>query len=154
MNAVRASDLPEQSALHGLRGPGDFLDCYSVAAKMTPRRAAEIITDFPGWARFLLFLRWCVTAPFGLKNEVRAAVDKIGPFPVIAETGTEILAGFDDRHLNFAVSVLTEPGMVYLATWVRPHNLAGRAYLAAIMPFHISIARDALARVAAASATT
>ncbi|MCG8696347.1 MAG: DUF2867 domain-containing protein [Minwuiales bacterium] len=36
---------------------------------------------------------------------------------------------------------------VFLATRVHPHNIAGRLYLRTILPFHILIARDALARV-------
>ena len=62
----------------------------------------------------------------------------------------EVVAGFDDKHLNFRVSVFSEEGHVHLATWVHPHGLAGRIYLSLILPFHILIARDALARVARA----
>ena len=75
------------------------------------------------------------------------APDKIGEFPVESETGSEIVAGFNDRHLDFRVSVMSSDGAVSLATWVRRHNLGGRLYLALIMPFHVAIARDALARV-------
>jgi hypothetical protein len=38
---------------------------------------------------------------------------------------------------------------VFLATWVHPHNIGGRVYLTTILPFHILIARNALARVGA-----
>ena len=76
----------------------------------------------------------------------------MGPFPVESETETELIAGFNDKHLDFRVSVRSEGGLVSLATWVHPHNIGGRIYLAAIMPFHILIARDALARVARSSA--
>ena len=146
--AVTEVSLPPESALHARVGPGDFLDCYSVAAAVPTRRAAEIITDFPGWARFLLQIRRLVTAPFGLSQDGPAAADKVGPFPVEQDTETEMIAGFDDKHLDFRVSVLSRDGQVSLATWVHPHNIGGRLYLAAIMPFHILIARDALARVA------
>lgn len=147
---VTTTDLPETSALHGLREARDFLDCYSVASDMPARQAAEVITDFPGWARFLLIIRRMVTAPFGLDNDGPDVADKVGIFPVESETPTEVIAGFDDRHLNFRVSVLSQNGQVSLATWVAPHNIGGRIYLAAIMPFHIAIARNALARVRAA----
>lgn len=148
---VIATELPQSSRLHGMVGPGDFLDCYAVAADVSPRRAAEIVVDFPGWARVLLRLRRVVTAPFGLSNDGPEADDKLGPFPVLYEDAGEIVAGFDDRHLNFRVSVLSQNGRVHLATWVHPHNVAGRIYLAAIMPLHIAIARNALARVARAA---
>lgn len=145
---VRAADLPVDSDLHALLGPGDFLDCYRVRSDLPPREAANIITDFPDWARVLLIVRRMVTAPFGLSNDGPDAADKIGPFPVESETGRELIAGFNDRHLDFRVSVLAENGFVHLATWVHTHNFGGRFYLSAIMPFHVLIARNALARVA------
>ncbi|MEL6889743.1 MAG: DUF2867 domain-containing protein [Pseudomonadota bacterium] len=145
---VSVIDLPPDSALHARIWRGDFVDCYSVQADLPARAAAEIITDFPGWARFLLVIRRVVTAPFGLSQDGPDAPDKVGPFPVELDTDAEMIAGFDDRHLEFRVSVLSRGGRVSLATWVHPHNLGGRLYLAAIMPFHIMVARDALARVA------
>lgn len=151
-SSVRATALPGSSLLHDRIGPRDFLDCYSVASHLPPRRAAEIITDFPGWARFLLFLRKLVTTPFGLSNRGPAAADKVGIFPVETETERELIAGFDDRHLDFRVSVLSQGGRVFLATWVQPHNMGGRIYLGTILPFHVMIARDALARVGVARA--
>ena len=150
--SVRAIPLPAGSRLAAYFGQGDFLDCYAAPAWIEPRRAAEIVVSFPGWARMLLAVRRLLTAPFGLSNDGPEAVDKLGPFPVEIETEDEIVAGFDDRHLNFRVSVMSRDGRVSLATWVRPHNLAGRAYLAAIMPFHILIARDAVARVSRGAA--
>lgn len=147
MPSVTATDLPASSLLRSRQAPGDFLDCYAVAAELSPRRAAQVITDFPGWTRLLLRLRGVLTAPFGLSADGPDAPDKVGPFPVESETAGELVAGFDDRHLDFRVSVLAGDGQVLLATWVHPHNIGGRFYLAAIMPFHMLIARDALARV-------
>ncbi len=36
-----------------------------------------------------------------------------------------------------------------MSTWVHPHNIWGRAYLAVVMPFHILISRAAVRRMAA-----
>ena len=146
-NLVRKTDLPEQSALHTRVAAGDFLDCYQVPSDLSPRRAAEVITSFPEWARLLMSIRRVVTAPFGLSNDGPPADDKIGPFPVESETEHELIAGFDDLHLDFRISVLSKDRHVHLATWVHTHNLGGRLYLNAIMPFHIMIARNALKRV-------
>jgi hypothetical protein len=148
---VATTTLPQHSTLHQRVAQGDFIDCYSVDADVPPRRAAEIITEFPGWARFLLVIRRIVTTPFGLSNDGPVADDKVGIFPVESATDDELIAGFNDKHLDFRVSVMSVNKKVYLATWVHPHNLGGRLYLAAIMPFHIMISRDALARVASAS---
>lgn len=148
---VNAISLPNISGLHAWRKAGDFLDCYSVKSDMPARAAADVIADFPRWAQFLLVIRRIVTAPFGIDNDGPDARDKMGIFPVESETPTEVIAGFDDKHLNFRVSVLSHEGQISLATWVAPHNIGGRIYLATIMPFHIAIARNALRRVATAS---
>lgn len=146
-HTVAETALPAQSRLQGRLTQGDFLDCYRVAALASPRQAAEIITEFPAWARLLMRIRGVLTAPFGLTNDGPPASDKIGIFPVESETESELIAGFDDRHLNFRISVLSADGHIFLATWVHPHNLGGRIYLRTILPFHILIARNALARV-------
>ncbi len=146
---VLPAALPAKSALARRIAPTDFLDCFVVPSDMRPREAAEIITDFPGWARFLLVIRRIVTTPFGLSNDGPDAPDKLGAFPVESETESEVIAGFNDKHLDFRVSVLSERGRIFLATWVHPHNIGGKLYLRAILPFHIMIARNALARVAA-----
>lgn len=153
MNAIQVekTQLAASSALHARRTPGDFLDCYTVDATMPLRDAADIITDFPYWARLLLVIRRIVTTPFGLDNDGPEAPDRIGIFPVESETDSELIAGFDDKHLDFRVSVLSNASTVSLATWVAPHNIGGCVYLTAIMPFHVAIARDALRRVGRAS---
>lgn len=148
---VRSSTLPPNSALWPRIGPKDFLDCFEVRAETTPRVAAEIITDFPRWAKGLLLIRKILVTPFGLSHDGPQAVDKLGPFPVGSETDQELIAGFNDKHLDFRVSVIAKDGRVSLATWVHVHNAGGRLYLNAIMPFHVLIARDALRRVAMAT---
>ncbi len=145
---VRKTELPSESRLHDRMSSGDFLDCFAVKSDATTRRAAEIIVEFPQWAQFLLLIRRFVTAPFGLSNDGPPAEDKVGAFPVELDTEKEFIAGFDDKHLNFRVSVISLSGFVYLATWVHPHNLWGRIYLGVILPFHVMIARNALSRVA------
>lgn len=147
-NQVQSTRLPTGSALHERVERGDFLDCYEVRSDLPVRQAAEIITNFPGWVRFLLLLRRAMTAPFGLSNDGPSAPNKIGAFPVELESSEEIVAGFNDKHLDFRVSILSRTGSIYLATWVHTHNLGGRLYLAGIMPFHIAIAKNSLRRVA------
>ena len=149
-HTVKKVPLPDSSGLHEMVGRGDFLDCYSTVSEAGARQAAEIAMTFPGWVRSLMALRNALVAPFGLTTEEPAEVDRIGLFPVVSERDNEVIAGFDDKHLNFRIAMLAESGRVHLATWVHPHNLGGRLYLAAVMPFHVVIVRDALKRVAAA----
>lgn len=151
MKKVMTTELPLQSALNDRVKPTDFIDCYSVESDLSPRHAAEIITDFPIWARFLVKIRNLVTTPFGLSSDGPAAIDKVGLFPVESESRYELIAGFNDKHLDFRVSVISQNGRVFLATWVHTNNIGGQIYLKAILPFHIIIVRNALARVHAVS---
>lgn len=151
---VAKTELPRDSRLHSYVNPGDFLDCYRVESAMPAPSAARIIVDFPAWAKALVALRGILTAPFGLLNDGPGDTNKLGPFPVEHSSDTEVIVGFNDKHLDFRVSVFSAASQVSLATWVQPHNIGGRGYLAAIMPFHIVIVRNALGRVAAAAPPT
>lgn len=144
--AVTAIPLPPGSLLAALHRPGDFLDCYACPSSLPPREAARIAALLPGWAAVLLRLRNALVAPFGLVG-ARPDTGDFGPFPLVAETPRELVLGFDDRHLDFRLSVMAAAGQVSLATWVRTHNAGGRAYLALVMPFHRLIVRNAVARV-------
>lgn len=148
---VTKTELPAPSRLHARVGPGDFLDCYATRSDLSASAAAEIITAFPGWAQGLVVLRNVMMAPFGLMKDGPETADKVGFFPVEYRSARELIAGFDDKHLDFRVSVFSDAGQVSLATWVHPHNIGGRLYLKAILPFHILIVRNALARVARAA---
>jgi hypothetical protein len=73
-----------------------------------------------------------------------------GVFAVHSATQDEVILGTDDRHLDFRVSILRSvpDDFVAISTWVRPHNIAGRAYLAAVYPFHRIIVARCLASAA------
>ncbi|MEO1239704.1 MAG: DUF2867 domain-containing protein [Pseudomonadota bacterium] len=151
MARVHSALLPGNSTLHSHRAPGDFLDTYATTSDLQPRDAADIIGAFPGWVQALVKLRGALVRPFGLMADPpQADGDRVGPFPLVSESDDEVLAGFDDTHLNFLVSVCRQDGKIHLSTWVRPHNFGGRAYLTLIMPFHIAVVRNALHRVARA----
>ena len=149
MSKVIETEPPLNSLLTNRIKKSDFLDCYSVQSNLSPRQAAEIITNFPGWARFLVRIRNAVTSKFGLLSDGPEAADKVGFFPIESENNRELIAGFDDKHLNFRVSVISQDGRVFLSTWVHPNNIGGKIYLRVILPFHILISRNALARVQA-----
>lgn len=93
-----------------------------------------------------MWLRNKIVAPFGLRTDLPDG-EKIGVFPVTARSESEILMGFDDSHLDFRISILTDGTHAFGATWVRRHNCLGRVYLALIMPFHILIMRNAIGRI-------
>ena len=87
-------------------------------------------------------MRNFLVAPFGLKTSGanRAAPrGMIGLFPVVSETPDRLVAGFNDKHLDFRVVVdVAAPAAqaVTVTTLVLTHNLLGRTYLTIILPFH------------------
>lgn len=141
---LRPDTLPPASSLWSLHRHGDFLDCYSVASTLSPREAATLGLALPAWAGALFKLRNTLARPFGLKT---GEPDR-PLFPICHETETELILGTDDRHLNFRIGLIRSGERLYMSTWVRPHNVWGRAYLALVMPFHILISRGAVARMA------
>jgi hypothetical protein len=147
MSKVVETELPKNSLLTDRINKSDFIDSYSVQSNLSTRQAAEIITNFPGWASFLVKIRNAVVSKFGLLSDGPEASDKVGFFPVDSENDHELIAGFNDKHLDFRISVMSKDGRVFLSTWVHPHNIGGKIYLKTILPFHVLIVRNALARV-------
>lgn len=135
-----------------------FSDAFSIVTDgetLDARQAAErMLGPGPRWIDILLALRNLMVAPFGLKTSAPSgAADVIGIFPVVSQTPERLVAGFNDRHLDFRVVVdvaNTGSGQrVTVTTLVKTHNLLGRVYLATILPFHRLIARRLLRQVAA-----
>ena len=151
MKKVVKTSLPACSELHSRVEPADFLDCYGVESEMPARAAAQIAFDPPIWTEALIKLRNVLVSPWGLTTAISEEAESAGMFPIDSETEEELVVGFDDKHLNFRISVLQDQGQVYLATWVRTNNLGGRLYFGTILPFHILIVRNALKRVSVKS---
>src|ERR1700739_721531 len=135
-------------------------DAFSVVVDGTaldPRHAAEkMLGHSPRWIERLLALRNFLVSPFGLKKPVAAetvSVDSIGIFPVMSETPGRLVAGLNDKHLDFRVVVdIATSGdgqRITATTLVLTHNLLGRIYLAIILPFHRLVVRALLQQVAA-----
>lgn len=144
---IAKCDLPGRSLLHDYIRPGDFVDCYRCESRMDVDSAAARAMAFPGWVDWLLRLRNILVIPFGLTAAIPGG-ETIGHFPVDQRSDTEVILGFDDSHLNFRISILTDGNHAYAATWVHRNNALGRAYLAVIMPFHVLIMRNAISQVA------
>jgi uncharacterized protein DUF2867 len=136
-----------------------FIDAYSIVignAALDARRAAEkMLARGPRWIETLLALRNYLVTPFDLKtsaaNEASAS-NIIGIFPIVSQSPDRLVAGFDDRHLDFRVVVdVASSGhsqRVTATTLVLTHNLLGRTYLAIILPFHRLVVRAMLGRLA------
>ncbi|MEL7026417.1 MAG: DUF2867 domain-containing protein [Pseudomonadota bacterium] len=151
MARVVSTELPKSSLLWTYHKAGDFIDCYACASDLTPKAATERALSFPAWVKALMRLRNKLVRPFGLKTETEDGDINSVVFPITDETEAERIYGIDDRHLDFRLAVLRHDGQIYMSTWVHPHSIWGRIYLAVVMPFHIVIVRNCLARVAQSS---
>jgi hypothetical protein len=131
-----------------LETDGRALDARHAAQRMIGRQ--------PRWAEALVRLRNILVTPFGLKTSGASKTEPremIGLFPVLSATPERLVAGFNDKHLDFRVVVdVTASGAttqnVTLTTLVLTHNRLGRTYLAIILPFHRLIAPTLLRQVA------
>jgi hypothetical protein len=137
-----------------------YADAFRITVDGTAldaRRAAEkMLGREPRWIETLVRLRNRLVAPFGLKRPLPAtprAAGAIGRFPIVSETPHRLVAGFNDKHLDFRlvvdVAAAGQGQSVTATTLVLTHNLLGRSYLAIILPFHRLIARAMLRQVAA-----
>jgi len=127
---------------------------------------SAILGHVPLTLKLLLIVRNAVVRPFGLKapmaREVlrggfktgRAVGDTIGRWRIYFINDDEIIAGSDDKHQDFRVSVLrvrcTETTSVVLTTICTVHNSFGKIYLFFILPIHRYGVRKLMANAIAA----
>ena len=101
--------------------------------------------SMPDWAEGLMRWRNRLVAPLGLKTGAIAVVgaagnyqvgQRLGVFQVLHLGEQDAVLGENDRHLDFRLVLQWRPGRLQVSTLVRTHNLLGKAYLAAVTPFH------------------
>lgn len=133
-----------------------FRDSYRAPLLRTRASTVEIFFAIfghhPTWMKLALIARNRIASLCGLDAptaseiinlEVRSNYqvgDKIGVWPIFALTESELVAGRNNRHLDFRLSVLKETdggnGSVVVSTICTVHNWFGRIYLFFIIPFH------------------
>jgi Protein of unknown function (DUF2867) len=133
-----------------------FKDAYSAPlhrAEMTmPGLFFCLFGHHPLWIKRVLILRnriagWCGLAVPAAADIMTPKImsdyhvgDTIGPWPIFALSDNELVAGRDNGHLDFRLSILRITGdgapRVVVSTICSVHNLAGKAYLFFIIPFH------------------
>ena len=156
---MSVEEVAPQVELAALLPGAQFMDAYCLeldGQNLDAREAAiRMMARAPRWVDALVALRNLIVAPFGLKTSgqdpgTHRAI--IGIFPVVSETPQRLVAGFNDKHLDFRVvlDVATSGARqsVTATTLVLTHNWLGRTYLATIKPFHRIVVRAMLAQVA------
>ena len=160
---IRVHEVAPEIDAGPLLSGAQFIDAFRVDLEgraLDARNAAErMMGHSPAWIEALLTLRNVLVAPFGLKTSGKSENpprETIGLFPILTQTPDRLVAGFNDKHLDFRVVVdVAAPGadseagqQVTATTLVKTHNVFGRIYLAIILPFHRLIVPAMLRKVA------
>lgn len=133
-----------------------FHDSYRAALGRTELGMADIFFAVfghePLWIKLLLIARNAVAGLAGLEVPTVAEImnpqikpdyrvgEKIGPWPIFFIGENEIVAGRDNKHIDFRLSVLKtvdgDATDVVVSTICTVHNLFGKIYLFFVIPFH------------------
>jgi hypothetical protein len=154
---IEACNLPPSSQLdRRLVASAWFRDSYRAPIARHDADAVRLFLAIfghrPGWMKAIMLVRNQLAAWCGLRTaspretmspEIRAEYqvgDEILAWPIFGLSPTELIAGRDNRHLDFRVSVLKDEqdgrAWVTVSTVCDVHNRFGKAYLAVIAPFH------------------
>ncbi len=154
---VTPCDWQERSAIDpAWVKAADYRDAYRVALSR-PDMTVEalffaVFGHRPPAMKAVMLLRNQVAAIAGLETSratdvlqpqvasTYAVGDRIGGWPIFHLSGDELVAGRDNAHMDFRLSVMKivhagEPAAVF-ATVCDVHNRFGAVYLATILPFH------------------
>jgi hypothetical protein len=152
-----ACTIPLSSALQPSVVAGAYYwDSYRAPLKTPPVSVIDVFFGVfghhPRWMRAALMARNRLVRLLGLN--VPAAEDDfeasrrnhyevghlIGRWPIYALNEQELIAGQDNSHLDFRVSILRELGnthpSVVISTVCIVHNWTGKVYLFFVLPFH------------------
>jgi uncharacterized protein DUF2867 len=170
MNVVDC-EVPAGSALGTeLIARADFRDAYCVPLRRSELGVVDIFFGIfahrPVWMNLALVARNKAVALAGLEVPTTAEImtlqrkdrylvgEKIGPWPIFFLGPDELIAGRDNKHMDFRLSIMklgdgTRPSVV-VSTLCMVRNRFGRYYLSAIIPFHKHGVRTLLSNAAAA----
>ena len=111
-----------------------------------------IFAHHPMWMKFILVTRNRIASSCGLEAASASEIlhaefkkeysvgEKIGVWPIFLLTENELVAGRNNKHLDFRLSVLKvmdgETPSVVVSTICMVNNTFGKIYLFFIVPFH------------------
>ena len=171
VQAVTECQFPPLSALdHRWVDSAYFQDSYRISLSRPALSVVEIFhavfAHHPIWVKLVLIIRNQVASLCGLDAPTASEImnpavkesyvvgDKIGVWPIFALSDVELVAGRNNKHLDFRLSVLREASgataSAVISTVCVVHNAFGKVYLFFIVPFHQWGVRRLLSRAAIA----
>lgn len=164
-------DVPTASALdRDAVRRAYFHDSYRTALTRSDAGIVDLFFALfghtPLWMKAMLVVRNAIARLFGLeaptvgeimrpaaKRDYRVG-DKIGPWPIYFIAENEVVAGRNNKHLDFRLSVLKakdgDAADVVVSTVCTVHNVYGKIYLFFIAPFHRAGVRTLMSNAVAA----
>jgi hypothetical protein len=157
MSVWTSVDFPSHSQIHAdFVCRASLVESYRFELPVADMAVTDIFLAIfsrkPWWMKAAIILRNIVVKPFGIETPFVADVlsnarrptyrvgETIWAWPIFALTGDELVAGRDNKHLDFRVSVLksVEDGVQFatVSTVCVTHNRAGEIYLKTILPIH------------------
>ena len=159
MEQVSTTEIPKESIYKNYIDSVDYYDAFQM--ELTDKEASleevyvGIFSYSPKWMKYLMLIRNGIVKLFGLRTDIASdgeqnkklfVGEKSGMFHIYYLSSEEIIAGEDDKHLNFRVSVFKEENIVVISTIVQYHNTFGKVYMSLISPFHKIIVRTMMRR--------
>ena len=152
---VTATSLPNNSIIKSFINTVDYEDSFAMLLLNKDATIQSVYLNIfnhsPKWVDFLMSLRNKLVGIFGVKTDASKQVNtelkvgiKSGIFNIYAIEKNEIIAGENDKHLNFRVSVLKDNGLLTVTTLVKYNNWFGKLYFFIVKPFHKRIVKAML----------
>lgn len=169
--SVVECDLPSSSMLtRELIERAYFRDSYRAPLNRHELGVTDIFLAIfahrPWWMKLMLIARNKVASVVGLDAPTASELlhaeakdryvvgETIDVWPIFLLSENEVVAGRNNKHLDFRVSVLkerdAEGSHVVVSTICAVHNLFGKIYLFCVIPFHRYGVRRLVARALAA----
>jgi hypothetical protein len=161
---VERIEIPAESRLHALLPDATFHDAFEAGLDDEALTPVEIALRFlratPDWVEALLHVRNRAVSVFGLRDvgalgavDARPAGayapgDRLSFFDIVSSDADELVLSADDTHLDVRIAFLKRrrdgQARYAVCSWVRTHNLLGRAYMVPVGPIHAVIVRQAM----------
>jgi Protein of unknown function (DUF2867) len=169
--SVVECDVPSESALgKELIRRADFADAYRAPLRHPDLDVVDIFFAIfahrPLWMNLMLLARNTVAARAGLETPTTSEImniqrrdryvvgEKIGPWPIFFLGPDELIAGRDNRHMDFRLSIMKlrdgNEASAVVSTVCFVRNTFGRYYLSSIIPVHRFGVRSLVTRALAA----
>lgn len=170
MNVVECEVPPGSMLARELIEQAYFRDSYRALLSRSELGIVDVFVGIfahhPLWMKLLLIVRNKAASLAGLDAPTASDIlhvkikdryvvgDTIGVWPIFSLSENEIVAGRDNKHLDFRLSVLRvadgDRTSVVVSTICTVHNLFGKVYLFFVVPFHRYGVRKLIASALAA----